>query len=144
MADAPASRSVTGVRAHFIERLNLALLRAGLYGGELALGIFMDDLAWIDGRDDRVADVMKAWGTWSPVGVRGWLARLFGDRPSRHDVAAAFTYADLACHWSYLRPQRTLTVQEYARLRGEAREWTATGTTSPPTSPWHSAHRHSA
>jgi hypothetical protein len=127
MADAPAPRSAAGIRVHFIVRLNLALLRAGMYGGEPALGIFMDDLAWIDGRDERVADVMKAWGTWSPVGVRGWLARLFGDLPSRHDAAAAFTYADLAQHWGYLRPQRTLTAKKYTRLRGEARGWTAAG-----------------
>jgi hypothetical protein len=125
VTDALVPRDAGEIRSHFVERLNLALLRPGMYGGELALRVFLDDLAWIDGRGDRVADVMSSWATWSPAGVGGWLTRVFGGKPHDHGEAAAFTYADLARYWGDLRPQRTLAAREYARLRTGAREWTA-------------------
>jgi len=42
---AGAPRTISEVRARFIERLNAALLRPGMFGGELTLRVVLDDLA---------------------------------------------------------------------------------------------------
>jgi hypothetical protein len=128
VAAAGSGRSVGEVREHFIARLNSALLRPGMYGGEMALQWFLGDLAWIDGRDsagESVAESFESIGAWSSTGVRGAFARLFGGAARDHEAAAAFVYADLARTWGYLAPERTVTRDEYARLRVEAPTWTA-------------------
>jgi hypothetical protein len=96
-----------------------------MYGGELALRQFLEDLAWIDQRDEGVPGVLEPRGAWSPLGVSGVFARMFGGSPRGHEDAAAFVYADLAGMWGYLEPRRKLTGQEYSRLRSGARQWTA-------------------
>lgn len=118
-------RSAEEIRSHFLERLNLALIRPGMYGGEPALHGYLDDLRWIDGHDDGVSHVANSWGIWSPTGIGGWLARILGGEASGHSDAVALAYADIAHHWGYLRLQRALTTPEYTRLRSEARAWTS-------------------
>jgi hypothetical protein len=122
-------RSVSEIREHFLSRLNDALLRPGMFGGELALRWFLGDLAWIDGRDspggDDIAEFFKATGAWSPTGVRGAFARMFGGAARDHEEAAAFAYADLARAWGYLAPGCTIPRGEYARLRRDAPPWVA-------------------
>jgi len=98
-----------------------------MFGGEMALRWFLGDLAWIDGRDspgDSISGCFESVGAWSPTGVCGAFARLFGGKVRDHEVAAAFVYADLAGTWGYLAPERTVTRDEYVRLRGEAPAWT--------------------
>jgi hypothetical protein len=131
VAAAHDDRSVSEIRGHFIRRLNVALLRPGMYGGELALWQFLGDLAWIDKRDEDVPGTLEPRGAWSSTLVGGAFVRMFGGKPSDHDIAAAFVYADLAGMWGYLEPQRKLTGQEYSRLRRGARQWTATADRTP-------------
>jgi hypothetical protein len=124
---AGGGRSVSEVREHFIVRLNQALLLPGMFGGEMALRWFLGDLAWIDGLDsagDSIAGRLEPMGAWSPTGVRGAFAGLFGGAARDHEDAAAFVYADLAHTWGYLAPERTVACDEYVRLRGEAPAWT--------------------
>jgi hypothetical protein len=111
-----SSRSVNEIRRHFTARLNDALLRPGLYGGELIVSQFLADLAWIDGRESQAGAVVKSFtaiGAWSPIGVRGVFVDMFGGRPEDHEQATAFVYADLARIWGYLEPQRILSSEEY-------------------------------
>lgn len=124
-------RSAGEIRSHFLERLNLALLRPGMYDGERALHGYLDDLRWIDGYDDNVSEVANSWGMWSSVGVGGWLSRQLGGATSRHSDAIALVYADIAHHWGYLRLQRALATPDYDRVRGEARGWATAGTWAP-------------
>lgn len=110
------------------ERLNHALLFLGMYGDEMILQELLNDLAWIDRRDDQlggVTQILNEAEAWSPTGVNGAFRIMFGGIRADHDAAAALVYADIAHAWGYLTPQRTLTPAQYARLRRDARGWTA-------------------
>jgi hypothetical protein len=98
-----------------------------MYGGEHELGQLLADLAWIDRREPAGGSVelLRAMGAWSPAGVGGVFARMFGGRPADHRAATALVYADLAWSWGYLIPGRTITAAAYARLRQQAPGWTA-------------------
>ncbi len=123
-----AARTVGEVRERFIERLNAALLRPGMYGGELTAQTVLEDLSWLDGQDDlrpHIPETLRAAGAWSALGVRGVFMQMFGGDAVQHAAAASLVYADIAHARGYLRPQRVLTGQEYSWLRGRAREWTA-------------------
>jgi hypothetical protein len=125
---ADTTRSVAEIREHFTRRLNDALLRPGMYGGEIVVRGFLGDLAWIDGREPDgggVSESLEAAGAWSANGVAGVFARMFVGQLKEHEEAAVFVYADLARAWGYLVPQRKLPVSEYSRLRDDARAWTA-------------------
>ena len=125
---AGAPRTISEVRARFIERLNAALLRPGMFGGELTLRVVLDDLAWLDGQEavrPGINETLRAAGAWSPIGVSGVFMQMFGRGTAEHHGAVGLIYADVAHAWGYLRPQRTLTDQEYSGLRRRARPWTA-------------------
>lgn len=125
-----AGRTKTGreIHDHFTARLSEAVVRPGMYGDEMALQYFLDDLAWIDGRESphsRASEAFSAMGTWSPIGVSGKFTDMFGGSARDHINAVALVYADLAWAWGYLTVARTLDREEYARLRRDAPPWTA-------------------
>jgi hypothetical protein len=98
------------------------------------LRLFLDDLAWIDGRETPrgpAQDALAAMGAFSPSGVTGAFTHMFGGIPADHLSAVGMVYADLAWAWGYLEPASTLTAGEYARLRRDAREWAAAADRSP-------------
>jgi hypothetical protein len=94
---AGAPRTVSDVRDRFIERLNSAVLRPGMWGGELTLQMVLDDLAWLDGQEHvrpGVAETLDADGAWSSIGVSGVFVQMFGRRAVQHqDAAGVFPLA---------------------------------------------------
>jgi hypothetical protein len=139
VASPQSTRSVREIRDYLIERLNGALLRPGMYGNELTTLMHLGDLAWIERRDadlGSVAETLAQAGAWSSTAVRGAFQLIFGGIPTDHDSAAALVYAGIAQAWGYLVPQRGLPAGEYARLRRDARAWTAsTGSPAPRPAP---------
>jgi hypothetical protein len=126
-ADAASDiRSASEIRAYFLEMLEHAVLRPGMYGGELGLRHFLGDLEWICRREGSMDTALQQFGAWTPAGVRGAFERMFGGsgRPPAHHQAVGLVYGQVAWSQGFLAPPRTLTAGEYARLRGEARQWT--------------------
>jgi hypothetical protein len=119
-------RSASEIRAYFLEMLEHAVLRPGMYGGELGLRHYLGDLEWICRREGTMDSTLQQLGAWTPIGVRGAFERLFGDggRGREHDQAVGMVYGQVAWSQGFLAPPRTLTAGEYARLRGAARSWT--------------------
>jgi hypothetical protein len=78
-----AARTVGEVRDRFIERLTVALLRLGMYGGELTAQMVLADLCWLDGQDDLrpgVPETLRAARAWSALGVCGVFMEMFRQR----------------------------------------------------------------
>lgn len=127
-------RSTDEIRDHFKAWIMAAVLRPGMWGGEIALRLFLDDLAWIDGSETPrgpAQDALAAMGAFSPAGVTGVFTRMFGGIPADHLSAVGMVYANLAWAWGYLEPESTLTAGEYARLRRDARKWATTADRAP-------------
>lgn len=98
-SDGDRRRSADEIREHFKARIMAAVLRPGAWGGEIALRLFLDDLAWIDRRDTprgQARDALAAMGAFSPTGVTGVFTHMFGGIPADHLSAVGMVYADLA------------------------------------------------
>lgn len=111
-------RTAQEIRAHFVELLEAAVRRPGMFLGEVLLREFVESLAFIDGDDAGWAG-MERWfrdrGLWSTTGVAGRFRRRLGSEAYREAAGHAFVddqvasvYAELAYGRGLLRIDRLL------------------------------------
>ncbi|WP_412538708.1 hypothetical protein R8Z50_22990 [Longispora sp. K20-0274] len=111
------------VREYHLSRLANALRRPGMWGGEITLGLFLDAVAFIDGRPEewsRDQDELRTSGAFTSIGVRGGFAAVLPG----HDCegATASVYGDIAYKRGWLSAERVLPDGLFRRLRSGA-EW---------------------
>ncbi|MFJ6950691.1 hypothetical protein [Micromonospora aurantiaca (nom. illeg.)] len=125
-ADATGRRSLDEVREYQVTRLNHALRRPGMWGGETALRLLMDAVAFVDGLDEvwqAECEQLRARGAVNSLGVRGAFSEILPGY--RDDGAVASVYADIAWRHGWLKVDRTLSADDFQRLRDEATRWCA-------------------
>ncbi|MEU8383333.1 hypothetical protein [Streptosporangium sp. NPDC048865] len=126
MTDAGGRREArTGeqVRDHLLTQINAALRRPGMFGGEIALRIHFDAMAFADDREqawNEERDSLQARGAFLSTGVRGAFESLWG---AGTDDMAASVYAEFAHRHGWLHPDRILSRDEYDELIGVSRVW---------------------
>lgn len=116
-------RTAQQVLDYLLTQLNDALRRSGMYGGEMALRLYLDAAAFADNAE-------RAWHTelrdlktrrmFSPTGVRGAFQNLWGDA---HEGAVASVYAEVAHRQGWLRLDRALTTSEHDEIRHANSTW---------------------
>ncbi|MEU3463852.1 hypothetical protein ABZ721_28365 [Streptomyces sp. NPDC006733] len=119
-----ATRSADEIRAYLVGRLNAALPRPEMFGGEIALRTLLDHLAFAEGREQAWADenqALRAAGAFQATGVIGGFARLLPDH--RDQKAAASVYAEFAHRNGWLELDRALSSEEYRALRDAVPKW---------------------
>ncbi|MBV1853104.1 hypothetical protein [Catellatospora tritici] len=122
--EAAAKPSLDQVRRFHLDRLNDILRRTPLWGGETALRLVGDSLAFIDGLEHAWKDEyerLRARGGANALGVRGAFGQHVYDGAS--DTAASSVYAEFAWRHGWLEPDRTLADPDYRRLREEVACW---------------------
>ncbi|WP_174186928.1 hypothetical protein [Nocardia barduliensis] len=110
-------RSAHEMHTYLIDQVNNMLRRLGMFGGEPALWTLFDHLFYLEGEDHGVADIYESWrdrNAFTPTGAQGALGRLL---PDNLRSALPSMYAEAARNRGWLRLDRTLTPDEYARLR---------------------------
>ncbi|GAA5040768.1 hypothetical protein GCM10023259_008680 [Thermocatellispora tengchongensis] len=125
MTISPGPRSSAEIRAYLRARLNDALRRSGMYGGELALRLMIDHLAYAEHQEEWWAEALRALksrGAFDSAGVTGAFGTVL---PGSCENDVASIYAELAHDQGWLRSDRTLTAGEYASLRRALSAWTA-------------------
>ena len=68
------ARTVADVRGYLLSELNSALRRTGMYGGEMALRLYFDAVAYADEREQdwrRETDLLPDRGAGVSTGVSG-------------------------------------------------------------------------
>ncbi|MDF9811054.1 hypothetical protein [Streptomyces sp. SPB162] len=118
------TRSADEIREYLVGRLNAALPRPEVFGGEIALRTLIDPLAFVDHREQAWADenrALRASGAFQATGVIGGFARLLPDH--RDQKAAASVYAEFAHRNGWLELDRVLTPEEYRALRDAVPVW---------------------
>jgi hypothetical protein len=122
--DNGASPSLDEVRGYHLGRLNDALRRPGMWGGETTLRLFLDAVAFVDGRGaiwQQEQDALRDRGAFTSLGVRGAFADVL---PGYADEGAvASVYAEIAWRHGWLTVDRVLSAEEHRRLRLDADWW---------------------
>lgn len=115
--DNGASPSLDEVRRYHLGRLNDALRRPGMWGGETTLRLFLDAVAFIEGRSavwQQEQDTLRDRGAFTALGVRGAFARVL---PGYEDEGAvASVYAEIAWRHGWLTMDRVMATEEHQRL----------------------------
>lgn len=121
------ARSAEEIRAHLHLRVNAALRRPGKFGGEAALYVLLDALAYADGLDAdwrrELADLRERW-MFLPTGALGTAELVLPESP-RPDDAMASVYAEFAHRVGWLDVDRRLTRAEHGALLTRLPEWCA-------------------
>ncbi|MGC5011735.1 hypothetical protein ACLQ2R_13310 [Streptosporangium sp. DT93] len=126
MTDADTRRETrTGeqVRDYLLAQLNATLRRPGMYGGETALRLFFDAMAFTDDREQawrEEQDSLRERGAFLSTGVRGAFESLW-DAGTEDMVASV--YAECAHRHGWLHLDRVLPRDEYDGLIGVGETW---------------------
>ncbi|MFE7531576.1 hypothetical protein ACFU7Y_38595 [Kitasatospora sp. NPDC057542] len=116
-------RTAREVREYLLTQLNDALRRPGMYGGETALRLYLDAVAFADAAEQawqqELKDLQTRRGSFS-TGVSGAFQDLWGDA---HEGAVASVYAEIAYRQGWLRLDRTLTSAEHDEIRRVSETW---------------------
>ncbi|MFD7137286.1 hypothetical protein [Streptomyces sp. NPDC059894] len=116
-------RTAQDVREYLLTHLNGALRRPGMYGGETALRLYFDAVAFADAAEqawrEELKDLQARRASFS-TGVRGAFQDLWGDA---HEGAVASVYAEIAHRQGWLRLDRTLTSAEYDKILRTSETW---------------------
>ena len=110
-------KSSEEIRAYFLDLLNLALPRLGMYG-EYTAQLFLSHLAFIDAREAEFNDYMKmlrARGAFTPLGVGGAFSQYTHLRTQDNEIGSV--YAEIAFRMGYLNTNRILNKREFESLR---------------------------
>ncbi|WP_329082438.1 hypothetical protein [Streptosporangium sp. NBC_01469] len=121
MASGP--RSSVEIRAHLVDELNAALRRPGMYGGEIALRLLLDLLAYAEHQEQAWAteqQSMRARGALNALGARGALEALL---PGEEEGAVASLYAEFIHERGWLHADRILSATEYAAMHRQLNGW---------------------
>ncbi|MEW2625896.1 hypothetical protein [Streptomyces sp. NPDC048106] len=116
-------RTAQEVRDYLLTHLNDALRRPGMYGGEMALRLYLDAVAFMDASEQAWQQELKDLRTrrgFAPTGVSGAFQDLWGDT---HEGAVASVYAEIAHRQGWLRLDRTLTSAEHDEIRRVSETW---------------------
>lgn len=123
-ADARSRPDLDAVRRYHWTRLNDALRRPQVWGNELAITLFMDAMAFVDGLDEawrQEQEQLKARGAAGPTGVPPRFAAIL---PGYHDEGAvASVYGDIAWRLGWLTADRTLPSDGHRRLHDGTVAW---------------------
>ncbi|MGQ4385176.1 hypothetical protein [Streptomyces sp. SAS_270] len=115
-------RTAQEVREYLLAQLNAAMRRPGMYGGETALRLYLDAVAFADAAEQVWQEELKDLQTRVvfSTGVRGAFQELWGDT---HEGSVASVYAEIAHRQGWLRLDRTLTSSEYDEIRHAGETW---------------------
>jgi hypothetical protein len=115
------------LRGYLLTQFNQALRRLSMYGGEDALRLLADALAFADARQpewNQTIAELQTQGAATSARVRGAFQLLWGDqRPSPHDAVAS-VYAEVALPHGWVTLDRTLDRREYDDLDRTSGPWT--------------------
>lgn len=123
--DAGTGRTLGDVRDYLRRQLNSALRRPGMFGGEIALRLCLDAMAFADGAErlwDEELAALRSRGAFVSTGVTGAVERVLGQRAE--DVMAS-VYAEIAHRHGWLTLDEELSPTEYDRIRETFRPWCA-------------------
>jgi hypothetical protein len=118
-----AGRTAGEIREYLLTQFNLALRRPGMFGGEAAIRLLAEALAFTDSSELQWHEVMEQFrtqGAANSAGVRGAFQQLWGHRL---DDAMASVYAQAALPLGWIRLDRALTPPEFAELRDISASW---------------------
>lgn len=114
------------IREYLLTQFNQALRRLGMYGGEDALRLLTDALAFADARQpewNATIAGLQAQGAATSARVRGAFQLLWDDQgPSPHDAVAS-VYAEVALPRGWVTLDRALDRQEYDDLDRASLPW---------------------
>ena len=120
MSDPTPGRPTVGeLRAYLLTQFNQALRRLGMYGGEDALRLLADALAFADARQpewNATVAALQTQGAANSAGVRGAFQRVWGDHGASPSDAVASVYAEVALPQGWVTLDRTLDQREYDDL----------------------------
>ncbi|MBB6347684.1 hypothetical protein FHU36_004229 [Nonomuraea muscovyensis] len=125
MTTSRGPRTSTEIRAYLKDRLNQALRRPGSFGGEIALRLLLDHLAYAEHQEKEWGQALRTLqsrGAFNSLGVTGALNRVL---PDLRDDGVASIYTELARDRGWLQADRTLTLEEHGSLRRELIAWAA-------------------
>ncbi|MGW1008306.1 hypothetical protein [Streptomyces sp. NPDC002520] len=118
-----AEHTIQEVLDYLVTRLNDALRRPGMYGGELAIRLFLDAVAFADAAEQawqKELEGLRTRRALSATGVAGAFVDLWGDA---HEGSVASVYAEIAHRQGWLRLDRTLTSAEHDVIRRVSATW---------------------
>jgi hypothetical protein len=127
MSDPAPPRPAPGdLRGYLLTQFNQALRRLGMYGGEDALLLLADALAFADACqpewNETIAE-LQAHGAATSARVRGAFQRLWGDQgPNPHDAVASI-YAEVALPRGWVTLDHALDRREYDELDQSSAPW---------------------
>lgn len=127
MSDPAPSRPAPGdLREYLLTQFNQALRRLGMYGGEDALLLLADALAFADACQPEWNETMaqlRAHGAATSARVRGAFQRLWGDQgPNPHDAVASI-YAEVALPRGWVTLDHALDRRGYDELDQSSARW---------------------
>jgi hypothetical protein len=124
-SDAEASRTAGDIRGYLLQQLNSALRRPGMFGGETALRLYFDAVAFTDRSEQAWADdlsALRSRGAFVSAGVTGAVERVLGHRAE--DVMAS-VYAEIAHQHGWLTLHSSLPEASYRRILDRLPAWCA-------------------
>ncbi|MFZ4150370.1 hypothetical protein [Streptomyces pseudogriseolus] len=116
--------SAEEIHAYLIERLNSALRRPEMFGGEIYLRLLIDHLLVAEREPEAFGRLRRSWeerGIWTPVGVAGAFRHLI-PKPN-YGSGTASVYAEFARIRGWLRPDRSLAPEAYRAMVDQVRDW---------------------
>jgi hypothetical protein len=111
------------IHTYLVTRLNDALRRPGIWGGELAILLTLDHLLFAERRQGAWDDeqrALKQRKIWTATGVKGAFE---GVLPADHDTNVASVYAEFAHRQGWLKLDRALSADEYATMLAAIDSW---------------------
>jgi hypothetical protein len=124
-SDDDTSSTIGDIRDYLLQQLNSALRRSGMFGGESALRLYLNAIAFVDGCEQLWAEDMiklQSRGAFVSTGVSGAVELVLGDRAE--DVMAS-VYAEIAHRHGWLTLDNTLSRVDYDHLRNRMQSWCA-------------------
>ena len=117
--------TVEEIQQHFIEGLNAAIRRPGMFGpGEIGPDFMLREVLYVTGAEPGAWRAeLEAAGAWSSIGVTGVVQQLL---PRDVQLATASVYADYAHRHGWLELDCTLPEREYGELRDQLADYCAT------------------
>ena len=119
----PALASSEDIHRYLVERLNFALRKPEVLGGELGIRMVLDHLLFLERQPDGLLEEqhrLAERGAWTSCGVIG---AFDGVLPGKDAKAVASVYAEFAHRRGWLESDRVLTGSEYDALRGKVGHW---------------------
>jgi hypothetical protein len=121
------------IRAYLRRMFNNALRSPGMHGGERALRLYLDALAFAYGHQDtsREIETLRKFGAFSSTGVQGAFAALLPGLEQSHpaslagglDTMAASVYAEIGRRQGWTDLDRELTPDEHATMSNVVSTW---------------------